>query len=118
MVRGPAPRLIAGPVPATVRLLPVTVAVWGPASFYSAWYPTSSVRSNNFPAPVRAEWFIEIAFAVNRHAHRYLGCACRKHRQRDHRDTAKHDSDFSGQRLGYIHRAILLLRKLRTPCCS
>src|ERR1017187_1638231 len=118
MVGGPAPRLIADPVPTSIGLLPVTVAIRAPASFHSARDPAASVGSHNLPPPVRAQRLIEIAFGVNRHPHRYLGCVSPVPCQRPEKRNAENKPYFPCQAFDSIHGVTLRFNKSKTRCCS
>src|SRR5438876_524528 len=91
VVGGPTPRLIAGPIPAGIGPPPVTVGVRAPSYFYSRRPPTTSIRSNHHPFPVRAERLVKITFSLNRHDGRL--------------DRRHHDRPRLFNPRRYVHRA-------------
>src|SRR5580765_3340 len=107
MIRGPAPRLIADPIPAGIGALPIAITVRPPTRLDSDRPPAAPVGADNDPFTVRRERLIKIAFDVNlhrwqRHTHpdryRRLSVGCVSWQR-----TAQHDSDHTDQAFGFIH---------------
>ena len=77
VIRGPGPRLITRPVPASFGALPMAVAVRSPIGFNAAGNPAATVSADHLPASVRSERLIKVSFVLNRKT----GCGFHPHRR-------------------------------------